>query len=266
VNQPPQRQRIPVLMYHRVGQPHDAADRTYCIEPAAFRAHMRTLADAGCRAISTMEFVAWLDGATVSGSGQPFVITFDDGFAGLHEHALPVLREIGWPAAVFLVAGQIGGEDRWALEGHPGRPLSPLLGRAQIDAMAQAGFEFHSHSMNHRSLRALGDGEIEDEVAGSRERLHALLGRPVDFFAYPYGHHDERVVAAVKAAGYRAAFSVLSGFNRRDVDRYRIRRLDVFGTDTPRQLLRKFRFGTNDGSLAAASRYYWRQLLPRLGR
>jgi hypothetical protein len=50
------------------------------------------------------------------------------------------------------------------------------------------------------------------------------------------------------------------------VDRYRIRRLDVFGTDTPRQLLRKFRFGTNDGSLAAASRYYWRQLLPRLGR
>ncbi len=119
-----------------------------------------------------------------------------------------------------------------------------------------------SHSTNHRSLRGLGDAELEDEVAGSRSRLQALLGIPVEFFAYPYGHHDERVVTAVKAAGYRAAFSVLSGFNRRDVDRWRIRRLDVFGTDTPRQMLRKVRLGTNDGSFKAACGYYWQRLLP----
>ena len=88
----------------------------------------------------------------------------------------------------------------------------------------------------------------------------------MNFFAYPYGHHDERVVAAVEAAGYRAAFSVLTGFNRRDVDRWRIRRLDVYGTDTPRALLRKIRLGTNDGSLRAVFGYYRQRLLTRARR
>ena len=46
------------------------------------------------------------------------------------------------------------------------------------------------------------------------------------------------------------------GFNRRDVDRFRIRRIDVYGTDTPAMLLRKIRLGSNDGSLGHAARYY----------
>ena len=262
----PAAERIPVLMYHRVGAPRAGEDRTYCITPAAFRAHMNALASAGYRAISTAEFVDWLDGVPGSIGSRSFVLTFDDGFSGLYDHARPVLRELGWPATVFLVAGMIGGDDSWAMAAHPTWPPSPLLDAAQIAAMSADGFSFHSHSLGHRSLGGLADSELEDEVAGSRARLQALLGGPIDFFAYPYGHHDERVVAAVKAAGYRAAFSVLSGFNRRDVDRYRIPRLDVFGTDTPRQLLRKIRLGTNDGSLATACAYYWRQLLPRVGR
>jgi len=73
------------------------------------------------------------------------------------------------------------------------------------------------------------------------------------------------VVAAVRAAGYRAAFSVQPGFNRRNVDRYRIRRLDVFGQDSPRELLRKIRFGSNDGSLATIGRYYWNRLRSAAG-
>jgi hypothetical protein len=43
----------------------------------------------------------------------------------------------------------------------------------------------------------------------------------------------------------------------------------VFGTDTPAMLLRKVRFGSNDGSLGHAARYYLNQLkgrLPWIGR
>ena len=45
-------------------------------------------------------------------------------------------------------------------------------------------------------------------------------------------------------------------FNRRDVDRFRIRRIDVYGTDTPAMLMRKIRLGTNDGRLSNLVRYY----------
>lgn len=249
--------RVPVLMYHRVGDPRDAAERTYCIEPAKFRAHITALAAGGYHALPIEQFLAWLDGDSAAAGPGSFVLTFDDGFADLHEHVFPLLREVGWSATIFLVAGLIGAEDRWARALGAARPLRPLLSRDQIAAMAAAGFSFHSHSMTHRSLTGLSDAELLDEIAGSRERLKTLLGSGVDLFAYPYGHHDERVVGAVRAAGYRAAFSVQPGFNRRGVDAYRIRRLDVYGGDSPRALMRKLAFGSNDGSLGAACRYYW---------
>lgn len=257
--------RVPVLMYHRVGIPHHAGDRTYCIEPARFAFHMRALADAGKRPIAVEDFLRWLEhGYPVPYAGA-FVLTFDDGYAGLHEHAWPLLRELGWPATVFLVAGLIDDHDRWMQAPGVSRPLTPLLGVEQISEMASGGWSFHSHSMNHRSLTALTGDQLTEELAGSRERLRALLGQPVDCLAYPYGHHDSQVVAAARAAGYRAAFSVQPGFNRRDVDRYRIRRLDVFGQDSPRELLRKIRFGSNDGSFATIGRYYWNRLRGAVG-
>jgi len=257
--------RVPVLMYHRVGTPHDVADGTYCITPAAFTAQMAALAAAGYQPLTINAFADWLDGAPTRSDARPFVLSFDDGFAGVYEHAFPVLRKLGWPATVFLVAGLVGDHDRWMQSPGLARPLTPLLSPAQIVEMTGAGFSFHSHSMTHRSLTALAGDALVEEIAGSRERLRAMLGTPVEFFAYPYGHLDTQVIAAVRAAGYRAAFSVQPGFNRRDVDRFRIRRLDVFGHDSPRALLRKIAFGSNDGSLAAVGRYYWSRLTARAG-
>jgi hypothetical protein len=49
------------------------------------------------------------------------------------------------------------------------------------------------------------------------------------------------------------------------VNPYRIRRLDVFGTDTPTMLLRKVFFGCNDGSLHQSLRYYGNRLKHRFG-
>lgn len=252
--------RVPVLMYHRVGSPHHAGDRTYCIEPARFAAHLRALNDAGYRPVAIEDFVHWLEEGTPTLPARAFVLTFDDGFADLHRHAWPLLRELGWPATVFLVAGLIGDADRWMQSPGVSRPLTPLLDATQIAEMAAGGIRFHSHSMQHRSLTALDGAALAADLVGSRERLEALLGTPVEFLAYPYGHHDSQVMAAAKAAGYRAAFSVQPGFNRRDVDRFRIRRLDVYGQDSPRELLRKVAFGTNDGGIAAIGRYYWSRL------
>ncbi len=86
-----------------------------------------------------------------------------------------------------------------------------------------------------------------------------------DYLAYPYGRYDERVLRQARHAGYRAAFSVQPRLNRPDVDRFRLRRLDVFGTDTPAMLRRKITLGSNDGRLTAALRYNADRALTRLG-
>ena len=256
--------RIPVLMYHRVGEAHNDWERKYCVSARRFANHMQALVHAGWKAVAIDDFFAWLDG-TAQLPEQSFLLTFDDGFLGVHEHAAPVLAALGWPATMFLVSQLIGQRDSWCEDHNPSGATYPLMDASQIRELRMQGFSFHSHTRNHADLPALDDRELHDQLAGARDDLQALLGDSVDYLAYPYGHYDERVLHAAQAVGYRAAFSVQPGFNRREVDRFRLRRLDVFGTDTPAMLRRKLTLGSNDGSLGHTLRYGASRVLTRLG-
>jgi len=244
-----------VLMYHRVGDARNDWEARYAIGAKAFRRHMDALAKAGHRAVPVEALCASLDGGPPLPQGA-FVLTFDDGFRGVREHALPILEERGWPFTVFLVSGLIGGVDVWTRASNPNGRTYPLLDAEEIRDMQQRGVSFHSHTRSHASLPTLDDVQLEGELVESRAMLEKLLGQDVAYLAYPFGHLDERVIDATRRAGYRAAFSTQPGFNRRDVDRFRIRRIDVYGTDTPAVLLRKMRFGTNDGRASMLLRYY----------
>ena len=257
-------QRIPVLMYHRVGEAHNNRERRYCITPDLFNRHMHRLAEQGMKACSLTDFFAWLAGGKELADGS-FLLTFDDGFIGVYEHAAPVLRDLGWPATVFLVSRLIGGQDEWCQTQNPSSATYPLLGRGQIETMRGMGFTFHSHTRLHPDLTTISDNRLSEELAGSRQDLEELLGEQVAYLAYPYGRYDERVLNAARAAGYQAAFSTQPGFNHRSVDPYHIRRLDVFGTDTPVMLWRKVFFGSNDGSWRQTLRYYGGRVRQRLG-
>lgn len=257
-------QRIPVLMYHRVGPAKNEWERRYCISPKNFAGHMQKLEAQGMRACSLENFFAWLAGDAQLPEGS-FLLTFDDGFLGVYEHAAPVLQKMGWPATVFLVSQLIGREDEWCRSQNPSGACYPLMTKVQIEAMRSMGFTFQSHTRLHPDLTTLNDQKLVDELSGSRQDLEALLGEPVAYLAYPYGRYDERVLNAAREAGYKAAFSTQPGFNRLDVPPYRIRRLDVFGTDTPAMLRRKVYYGCNDGSWHQTLRYYGGRIVNRLG-
>lgn len=256
--------RAIVLMYHRVGKVGNAWEARYAITPSGFERHMQALADHGWQAIGIDALIDWLDGGAPL-SDKAFVLTFDDGFRGVREHALPVLERFGWPCTVFVVSGLIGGRDLWTAHQNPDGRTYPLLDADEILDMQQRGVSFHSHTRSHPSLPTLADEQLDEQLAASRADLTALLGRAASYFAYPFGHLDDRVVDAVRRAGYRAAFSTQPGFNGPHVNRYRIRRLDVFGTDTPAMLLRKMRLGTNDGTMGSLLRYYIGRVGSRLG-
>jgi len=255
--------RVLVLMYHRVGAAHNAWEARYAIAPEAYAAQMQALMAAGFRAVGVDALVAWLEGGPAL-PANAIVVTFDDGFRGVREHALPVMERLAWPFTVFLVSDLIGHQDVWTQSANPAGVTYPLLDADEIRDMQQRGVSFHSHTRSHASLPKLDAAALADQLGGSRTRLSELLGHEVQYLAYPFGHVDDRVEAATRSAGYQAAFSTQSGFNRRDVNRLRIRRIDVYGTDTPAMLLRKIRFGTNDGGLAHAAAYYLGRVKCRL--
>lgn len=256
--------RIPVLMYHRVGEAKGRSEHRYCVEPERFAAQMHALEKDGWRAVALQSFFSWLDGL-LELPEKSFLLTFDDGFLGVHAHVAPVLARLGWSPVVFLVSCLLGKRDLWRADQTPDTRTYPLLDVGHVRELRAHGFDFQSHTRHHADLPTLDDAELHAELQGSREDLEDLLGEPVLHLAYPYGHYDDRVQRAARAAGYRSAFSTEPGFNRRDADRFRLRRLDVFGTDTPNALRRKIAFGSNDGGLGCGTRYRIRRVAERLG-
>ncbi|MFN0316548.1 MAG: polysaccharide deacetylase family protein [Burkholderiales bacterium] len=261
---PDEGRRVPVLMYHRIGSAQGDWERRFCISPSQFCAHMDALSHHGWQPCSLRTFVTWIRGECTVPE-RTVLITFDDGYLGLYEHALPILGARGWPFVLFVVPALVGKHDLWSANENPSGRTYPLLGWNHLREMQTHHASMGSHSLNHANLTALGDTELSNELTVSRAQLEDRLGAPITELAYPYGLHDERVVQAARLAGYATAFSVRSGFNGKDSDRMRIRRLDVFGTDSASALIRKLKLGSNDGGLTNFLRYYASRAAARIG-
>ncbi len=115
--------RLPILMFHDLGQPSSAV----CMSPAVFRRGLRRLHESGRRTLGLGEAAAILR------AGGPFpersfVVTFDDGYRAVYDEALPILAELGMSATVFLTVGRraaTASED--ALPSIGGRPMNRWL-------------------------------------------------------------------------------------------------------------------------------------------
>jgi peptidoglycan/xylan/chitin deacetylase (PgdA/CDA1 family) len=107
---------------------------------------------------------------------------------------------------------------------------------AEVRRLIAAGWEIDSHTLTHPDLTTLPATELRHQLVGSRAEIRRRFGQPADFFCYPYGHYDARVVAAVRAAGYRAATTTDEGLAvGRDL--YVLKRIRVNGSDTAASLL-----------------------------
>jgi peptidoglycan/xylan/chitin deacetylase (PgdA/CDA1 family) len=169
-------------------------------------------------------------------------ITFDDAYGGVFEHAAPLLERLGIPATVFVVADapgrihgfwwdhpaviaaqtdrlrmqwlrDLGGDQDAILSALGASPIVPPpvyrpADWSTIRAHTEERIDVGVHSCTHRFLPALSNDELEREVATSRAVIRQQTGVWPEFFSYPYALCDARVRAAVRGAGYRAAFGV----------------------------------------------------------
>lgn len=98
------------------------------------------------------------------------------------------------------------------------------------------GLSVGAHTVNHPMLGGLSDDRLREELATSRARLEAELGRPVDAMSYTFGGPgsvDPRVRQVAAEVGYRLAFRFDGGVNRSgSIDPLMIRRVGVGSADT----------------------------------
>ncbi len=131
-------------------------------------------------------------------------VTFDDGFANLIDHALPVTRELGIPALVFVVADNMGCLPKWDLTPDHPDAFEITMSKSQLRQAANEPLcRFASHSSTHPRLTDLPLGLARRELSGSKTVLEEMLGQSVEDFAYPYGACNPTLVHEAFANGYR---------------------------------------------------------------
>lgn len=197
-----------ILCYHAVSEdwPSELA-----VRPARLEAQLRHLLRRGYRPATVTE-------ALRSPPAEKTVaITFDDAYRSVIERALPVLSRHRAPATVFAPTAYVGDGglpafsalSQWA--GTPHEEELRCMSWDDLRTLAAAGWEVGSHSRTHPVLPALGEAELDAELAGSRAACEEAMQRPCTSLAYPFGAHDSRVAARAEAAGYELAAGLDTG-------------------------------------------------------
>jgi peptidoglycan/xylan/chitin deacetylase (PgdA/CDA1 family) len=216
------RMPVPILMYHVITDaPPGAANARLWVKHETFAAEMQALRRGGYHAITLRQaFDAWQYGRPLP--RKPVVVSFDDGYLSQYRYARPVLRRLGWPGVLNLELRNLG---KGGLTDH------------QVHELLTNGWELDSHTLTHPDLTTVPDAQLRVELAGSRRELRRRFGASVaEFFCYPAGRHDERVLAAVRAAGYRGATTVDEGLGTGN-EPFALKRVRVNADDTPETLI-----------------------------
>jgi peptidoglycan/xylan/chitin deacetylase (PgdA/CDA1 family) len=203
---------IAVLMYHELqsaGRPlchADAGYQRYVVAATAFRVQLEQLKASGFSGVCIGDALKGLTGKHVG-------LTFDDGCESDLIFAAPALNELGFHATFYITAGFLG--------------RSGYLTEPQLRELIAGGFEIGCHSMTHPYLNELDDTALHDEIAGAKEKLEQVVGRPVEHFSCPGGRFNQRVVAKVKEAGYATLANSEPSLYSRETDVYSIGRIPV---------------------------------------
>ena len=232
----------PILWYHKI-DPRLELGFTR-LGPKTFRRQIEALAKAGYRTMGGADLLMQAKQAELSASlpigvkstlppryrspGAKFVVlTFDDGYDGLLQHAFPVLKDHGYRALVFVITDFVGKENTWDVQ--YGWRKFRHMDWDDLEKWQKRGIEVHSHGATHARLTWLSDQQAADELGRSREIIEARLGRAPAAISYPFGSVDIRVRGLAKAAGYVLGFAGPN--DGTDNDPMRLARMPVYAWD-----------------------------------
>jgi len=207
-----------LLIYHRVG---GGTTNELDLTPVAFAEQVSLLADHDVLSLDDA-----LDRLDASDARPSVVLTFDDGFEDVYDHAWPLLRRLGLPFTIYLASGYVGGTMRWegaTAKGVPGRGLSWADLRTMVDSgLCTVGNHTHTH-VRPEHLTA-------DELDACTEAVERHLGVTPRHFTYPWGIPVAAMEHALRDR-FRSASTGELGRNLPGADPMRLRRVPVRRTD-----------------------------------
>lgn len=218
--------RVPILMYHHVGElpPKPNATRKDLTVPTAdFEAEVKWLADNGYTSIKLEDIYQYSLGKFTMPK-KPVVFTFDDGYQDVFTNAVPILKKYGFVGSFAVIT-------QW-----PGQTMGDNVYASwhDINLAYRAGNEIVSHTQNHfdGSNPKYNSDYIATNLGGSFADIQDNLGFRTNILIYPYGHYTDKYIGVAKEAGFVMGLTVHMGKIINLDDLMNMPRVRVHGAET----------------------------------
>ena len=170
--------QVPIICYHRI---ENGRNDEYTVSPASFTNQIKTLSDSGFHSISPDELYDYLV-YNKTLPEKPFMITFDDSRVEHSEIAAPILEKYNFRGVFFIMTITYNKKNYMTTD--------------QIAGLAKAGHTVGLHSWDHTMVTKY-DSLIhwQKQVIEPKKKLESITGKPVEYFAYPYGLCNKKSAA-----------------------------------------------------------------------
>lgn len=208
------RKQVPVICYHQIRdwRPTDSKTaKDYIIPVAAFKQHIKMLADSGYHTILPDQLYNYLAyGAPLP--SKPIMLTFDDTDLDQFTIARPELKKYGFKGVYFIMTVSIG------------RPH--YMSKEQIKQLADEGNAVESHTWDHHMFSKFShnsvfkikgkNGQIINkpsddwvmQIDKPTAKLKEITGKEIKYFAYPFGIWNEKGLPELHKRGFVMAFQL----------------------------------------------------------
>lgn len=212
-DQTSRKKQVPILCYHHIRDSMGTYSTAYSISTIQLRSHIQMICDSGYTVISPDRLYNYL-AYDSSLPAKPIIISFDDGYLEHFTIASHILDSFNFKGFFFIPAATIGKKG--------------LMDAKAVKALSASGHAIGSHSWNHPDLRKADSSAWALQIDSATSKLQHLTGKPVQYFAYPYGEWTDSTVVQLKKRKISAAFQLTRKQSTKE-PLYTIRRVAVPG-------------------------------------
>ena len=249
-------EKFTVLSYHEIADPGEALIPEYAVTPTMFVRQIDWLKNNGYNFVSVDDILADHGGRRPL-PPKAVLITFDDGYRSMYEHAWPLLKMLKIPSVVAVVGAWE--EDKGTVN-FDGRMITrdKLMTWAQLRELSESGLvEVSSHSFDlHHGIQGNPQGNMEpaattrrwmadksayeDEASykvrvtadlkRSRDIIRDRIGKAPRVIAWPYGRYTYTLRDIAQQLGMPIGLTLDDGGNMEDTPLWAMRRVLVQST------------------------------------
>ena len=190
-----------------------ARGKDYIVPVETFKEQLKMLADSGYQTVLPDQLYSYLATNTPLPE-KPVMLTFDDTDLEQYTIALPEMKKYGFKGVFFIMTVSLN------------RPN--YMTKEHVKALADEGHEIGSHTWDHRNVKLYQETDWATQIEKPTRQLSAITGKPVKYFAYPFGLWNPQAIPELKKRGFLAAFQLATPRDQSD-PLYTIRRIIVPG-------------------------------------